>query len=209
MSEHSQGRRPRGRPAGSSTSRARILTVALTQFSEHGYGGTSLRNVARAADVDVSLVTHFFGNKAGLFTSSLEMLQSVPDGFITAVRGGRDGLPRRLTESFFAAWESPETGPSLRAVLRAASESPVASNAIAGLLEDTLLRGEQADDIDGVAVQAMLGQLLGLAFSRYLLRIRPIADLPVDALVTLATAALEATMDELTNLQQPRQRPAP
>ncbi|MFZ0531245.1 MAG: helix-turn-helix domain-containing protein [Propionicimonas sp.] len=48
--------------------------VALRQFAELGFPGTTIRSVANAADVDPSLITHFFVNEDGLFSASVDGL---------------------------------------------------------------------------------------------------------------------------------------
>jgi TetR/AcrR family transcriptional regulator, regulator of cefoperazone and chloramphenicol sensitivity len=54
------------RPVDDLTARARTRDAALVLFGEHGYRGTSIRDVARAAGVSPGLVQHHFGSKAGL-----------------------------------------------------------------------------------------------------------------------------------------------
>src|SRR6202789_1132038 len=49
---------------------ALILREARASFAEHGYAGTTLRAVARAADVDPALVYHYFGSKEGLLDAA-------------------------------------------------------------------------------------------------------------------------------------------
>jgi AcrR family transcriptional regulator len=48
------------------TTRARIRDAALRLFPEHGFSGTTLRDVAREAGVSPGLVVHHFGSKEGL-----------------------------------------------------------------------------------------------------------------------------------------------
>lgn len=48
------------------TTRARIREAALHLFPEHGFSGTTLREVAREAGVSAGLVVHHFGSKEGL-----------------------------------------------------------------------------------------------------------------------------------------------
>ncbi|MEM8673775.1 MAG: TetR/AcrR family transcriptional regulator [Cyanobacteria bacterium P01_G01_bin.67] len=43
-----------------------ILNVAERLFAEHGFAGTSLRNVIREAEVNLSAVNYHFGSKEGL-----------------------------------------------------------------------------------------------------------------------------------------------
>lgn len=54
------------RPIDDLTARARIRDAALELFGEHGYRGTSIRDVARRAGVSAGLVQHHFGSKRGL-----------------------------------------------------------------------------------------------------------------------------------------------
>jgi AcrR family transcriptional regulator len=52
--------------------RLALLEAAKAQFGQLGYDGTSLRDVARAAGVDVALIKRYFGGKEGLFTEALK-----------------------------------------------------------------------------------------------------------------------------------------
>ncbi|MGH3704927.1 MAG: TetR family transcriptional regulator, partial [Agromyces sp.] len=70
--------RPIGRRAGRSTTRASILEAALEQFSQRGFNGTSIRRIAAAADVDASLVTHYFGTKDALLRACIEEVGAGP-----------------------------------------------------------------------------------------------------------------------------------
>ena len=66
-------RRGPGRPrAGSEDKRARILNEAVVLFGEHGYAGTSLADIANAADISKAGLLHHFSSKDELFTKVLE-----------------------------------------------------------------------------------------------------------------------------------------
>ena len=56
-----------GRPEGDSFARDRILMAAEMAFAEHGYAGTSLREIVKRAHVTQALVTYYFGTKEALF----------------------------------------------------------------------------------------------------------------------------------------------
>jgi AcrR family transcriptional regulator len=61
-------RRPgRPRTASESDARERLLDEAERLFAEHGFYGVSVRDVTRAAGVDVALAHYHFGAKRGLF----------------------------------------------------------------------------------------------------------------------------------------------
>ncbi|GAA5136523.1 TetR/AcrR family transcriptional regulator [Alloalcanivorax gelatiniphagus] len=57
-----------GRPEGSNGQvRDRILDASELLFAERGYAGTTLREVADAAEVTQALINYYFGSKYGLF----------------------------------------------------------------------------------------------------------------------------------------------
>jgi len=56
-----------GRPEGESFARARILNAAEATFADHGYAGTSFRQIVDRANVTQALVTYYFGSKEALF----------------------------------------------------------------------------------------------------------------------------------------------
>lgn len=56
-----------GRPEGESFAREKILKAAEATFAEHGYTGTSLRQIVARAHVTQALVTYYFGSKEALF----------------------------------------------------------------------------------------------------------------------------------------------
>ncbi|WP_210542970.1 CerR family C-terminal domain-containing protein [Rhodoferax sp. PAMC 29310] len=47
--------------------RTRLLDAALTLFAEKGFAATSIRELALAAQVNVSAISYYFGDKAGLY----------------------------------------------------------------------------------------------------------------------------------------------
>lgn len=51
----------------------KIIEVAKVLFADHGYEGTSVREIAKVADVNVASVNYYFSSKENLF---LEILKS-------------------------------------------------------------------------------------------------------------------------------------
>ncbi|HEY4618815.1 MAG TPA: TetR family transcriptional regulator, partial [Flavobacterium sp.] len=46
-----------------------ILQVAETLFAEKGFDGTSIRNIAKEAKINVAMVSYYFGSKERLLES--------------------------------------------------------------------------------------------------------------------------------------------
>lgn len=61
----------------SETTRDRILDAAEALFADRGYYAAPMRDIAAAADVPTSLITHHFGTKEELFREVIE--RRVPD----------------------------------------------------------------------------------------------------------------------------------
>jgi AcrR family transcriptional regulator len=74
MTSLPQPRNP-GRPKGvDSNCYTTLLAVALSSFACHGYDGVSLRTIASSAGFNVSMVSHYFGSKAGLWQAVVDTM---------------------------------------------------------------------------------------------------------------------------------------
>jgi AcrR family transcriptional regulator len=63
----SSKRKRLGRPTGNINQRENILDAAEVDFSQRGYAGTSLKEVAASCGVTQALITYYFGTKQQLF----------------------------------------------------------------------------------------------------------------------------------------------
>ena len=57
---------PLGDSRSPAATKERILDAAETLFAQHGFGGTSLRQVTSRADVNIAAVNYHFGSKENL-----------------------------------------------------------------------------------------------------------------------------------------------
>lgn len=189
----SEGHQPlrRGRRSGGADSRELILAAARRLFSEHGFDGTSLRQVARAAEVDPALVHHFFKGKDELFALSVE-LPADPDEVLAGVA---DVDPAKRAEAVVRAvlrlWESPAQH-GLVAFIR----GTIGSKTKTALLREMVARTILSRIMTGVPGSAeevrMRGNLIatqmtGLMLVRYVVRLEPLASaLPEDVVRMVA-----------------------
>lgn len=64
-------------------SRAKLVAVATPLFAEKGFNGVSVREIASVADINVSMISYYFGGKEGLYSAVLNeqfaVLQRVSD----------------------------------------------------------------------------------------------------------------------------------
>ena len=59
--------------------RNRLLDAAMRLFAEHGFSKTSTRDIAEAAQVNISAISYYFGDKAGLYRAVFTDPRSNPD----------------------------------------------------------------------------------------------------------------------------------
>ena len=61
-----------GRKRDSERTRAALMTAALKEFSQNGFGGARIDQIAKSADVNIRMLYHYFGDKKGLYVAVLE-----------------------------------------------------------------------------------------------------------------------------------------
>ncbi len=99
VTDHNGGvatpREPNVRPSGS-TQRQHILSTALSLMSQQGVDGTSMRNLAAAAGLNVASLYHYFPSKKDLLVAVLEergFIDGVAAAALPAIsRGPASGL---------------------------------------------------------------------------------------------------------------------
>ncbi|RTR29586.1 TetR/AcrR family transcriptional regulator [Robertmurraya yapensis] len=79
-----------------------IVEAAILLFNEHGFNGTSIRDIAKKANVNVSNIAYYFENKRGLlehcFTEYFEAyLHQIESGFNFTEEGAL-GRIKKITE---------------------------------------------------------------------------------------------------------------
>jgi AcrR family transcriptional regulator len=59
--------------------RNRLLDASMRLFAEHGFSKTSTRDIAEAAQVNISAISYYFGDKAGLYRAVFIDPRTNPD----------------------------------------------------------------------------------------------------------------------------------
>jgi AcrR family transcriptional regulator len=178
--------RPRGRRPGGEDTRQLIVDAARDQFASVGYDAASLRGIARAAGVDAALVHHYFEGKPELFVAALELPANPRDVVGTVLAGGADGVGERMARFFFTVWDSPAGRERIVALLRSASTHDGAARMLREFVSREIFGRVTAElgTADGeLRANLAAGQMIGLAFLRYVVRLEPVATTPVDELV--------------------------
>jgi len=186
------GRRP-GRPE----TRAEILEAARELFAAEGYEGASLRAIARRAGVDPALVHHYFADKPALFMGAMRLPFDPRPVQEHGEAGGFSGT--RVVQRFVEMWDEAErTESNFVAVAQAMCASPAVADAVREFLGERVFA--RAPDPDGAAPGEPLAMrrralisahLVGLAWTRFVLRLEPVASASPELVARWAGPAIE------------------
>ncbi len=127
---------PRKRDASATTEA--ILTAARAVFTEKGYDGAGTREIAERAQVNVALISRYFGSKEGLFAAAVPPMMTLDAVMAGEMSGFGARLAASLTQktaktgfdpmlALLRAASSPEAVPILRQALQAQVLRPLAT----------------------------------------------------------------------------------
>ena len=195
--------RPRrsGRRSGDSGTREAILAAARSRFGDYGYDGATIRGIAADAGVDAALVHHFFGTKERLFAAAMRLPLSPGELVAAALAPGTRepgrGLGEHMLRTVLQAWEVAEMRSTFLGLLRSAVTSEQAAGMLREFATEAIL-GRLAGAVQGGAVgdaqfraALVASQVLGLALTRYVLQLEPLARADVDRLAAAIGPTLE------------------
>lgn len=196
-STHDMVKRGRGRPRGRPDTRLVIVQAARARFLADGYAATSIRAIARDAGVDHAAVKYHFGTKSELF-GAVMAVDLTPSRIFDAVVGQDPArVAERLVATLVTVWDQPPYRVRVEQLLADALTSPDAARFFREYLERevlarvaTLVGGADATKRAG-AVAATIG---GLVFTRYALRLEPVASMTPAEVVRYIAPAVDAAL---------------
>ncbi|CQD04965.1 transcriptional regulator [Mycobacterium lentiflavum] len=173
---------------------ARITAAARDEFAQHGWAGTTIRAVARGADVDPALVYHYFGSKEGLLDAATNPPQKFLDNVAKVWTTPIDRLGAALITVLLEAWADEEVAPTLRAILQTAAHEPATREKLRRIVEGSLMGVSHlgVDERDRLVRSGLVSsQMLGFALMRYVWKIEPIASMTDDEAIAAVAPNLQ------------------
>jgi AcrR family transcriptional regulator len=171
-----------------------ILDAATALFAQQGFERTTIRGVARAANVDPALVMQHFGSKDALFAAATLATVDV-DALVGAER---HELPRIALEHVLADFEDPDRRASAAALLRSCLTHPAAQRVVRdevmGTTQSHVARTIGGEDAE-LRAAVLNACTLGLTVARYLLEDPALARASHDDLARIMGPALRAIVD--------------
>ena len=169
--------------ARSEDTRSAILTAARKRFAMDGFERTTIRAVAADAGIDPSMVMRYYGSKDGLFSAATDIQLHLPD--LTGV--DRDRLGEALIRHWVELWEGALSDQVMIVLLRSAITNEEAAQQLRTIFTAQVMQAvaHVVDDPAEASTRAGLvsSQMLGLALTRYILQLPPVAELDQDTLI--------------------------
>ncbi len=140
-----------------------------------------MRSVAHEAGVDPRLVGYYFASKRALLEACLVPPPGFLDGVADATTSALETRGRVLVRFLLSSWEKRESSEVLRSIILIAAHEPVALARLQLIIRGSLINAvaENLDDHERLIRGGLIAtQMLGLAMTRYIWGIEPIATMP-------------------------------
>jgi AcrR family transcriptional regulator len=163
-------------------------------FARNGIGNTSIRAIAADAGVDSALVHHYFGTKEKLFTAAINVSFDPAQILVPLTAVPVAELGRTLPSLILPLWDS-EVGAGMVATLRSAITGDDLTM-FRSFLRDVVVHhlAARVDEPAGTGVlraEFAATQVLGVVMARHILRLEPMASLPVEQIVDTIAPTLQ------------------
>jgi AcrR family transcriptional regulator len=192
-----------GRRPGNADTRGEIVEAAKRVFAAKGYDGASLRAVAREAGVDPALVHHYFDGKASLFVAAMALpfdprdvqKQEHSDSATSSTTSGTI-----VVTGFLTMWDHAEgTGSSFAACVAGMAASASVADAMREFVAERVWNNSPVNEGENESTahqrRALVSsQLMGLAFTRYILRVPPVSTATPEEIARWAGPTLDRYM---------------
>lgn len=184
-----------GRRAVEHHSKSSILKAAQTEFAKDGYDKTTLRQIAKTADVNAAMIVHFFGSKQKLFVEAMVPIFEGPKQLPQALEGDIVTLGFRLATRFVTITSQPSTQKLMLGLLKSVSSEEKAAEMLRIFIGEAIInRVKPFLPGKNKELQAnILGsQLVGIFIARYIIKIEPLASTDASELIKYLAPRLQA-----------------
>lgn len=185
-----------GRRPGQTETREQIVAAARNQFGERGYDGTTIRGIAAQAGVNPALIHHFFGSKEQVFAATLNLPIDPPTVVAIVLDGPREKVAERILGLFLRLWRDPDSRASFLALVRSVSTNDRAALMMRQFIESVMLaRISDALGIPRLRLVALISQVMGIAMTRYIVGVEPIASAAEEEIIALVAPVIQHYID--------------
>jgi AcrR family transcriptional regulator len=168
--------------------------AARVTFAERGYARTTIREIARRADVANGLVLRHFGSKEKLFIAAAV---PGPRDLDDLLQGDPETLPQRIAHSYLTRMERASGDDPFLTLIRAAGSNEDAAIRLYNAMHERSVAAYRTAlpvPPSEARIELAAAQLIGVTFSRYIIKAGPLAQMPAQELERYLAMAIRASM---------------
>jgi AcrR family transcriptional regulator len=174
-----------------------VLDAARAAYARRGYLNTTLKGVAAAAGVAPDVVRRYYDNRESLFVAAMRLPFDPAMSIAQLMAPGIDGMGERLVRVTLRMLDDPETRDQLAEMVRDGAGASRATASLREFLEAEVV--DRAAVLLGVPdarmrVTLATSYLLGIATTRYVLKLEPLASASEDEIVALVAPAVQMAL---------------
>ena len=174
-----------------------VLDAARAAYARRGYLNTTLKGVAAAAGVAPDVVRRYYDNRESLFVAAMRLPFDPAMSIAQLMAPGIDGMGERLVRVTLRMLDDPETRDQLAEMVRDGAGASRATASLREFLEAEVV--DRAAVLLGVPdarmrVTLATSYLLGIATTRYVLKLEPLASASEDEIVQLVAPAVQMAL---------------
>ncbi|WP_046733281.1 TetR/AcrR family transcriptional regulator [Streptomyces humi] len=173
--------------------RRAILEAAAQAFAERGYHRATLRDIARRAGVTHGSVLRHFGSKENLFLAAVPGTRDID----ALAEDTQEPLASRIARGYVRRMEGADGNDTFVALLRSAADDTGSAAALYVAMQErtdaVYRRFLDAYDLEH-RLPFVAALLVGVTFSRYVVRAGALAEMSAEQLTADLTASLEAVL---------------
>ena len=193
-----------------------LLDAARAAYDKRGYLGTTIKGVAAAAGVAPDVAMRYYRNREQLFAAAMRLPFDPATAVPEMIAPGLDGMGDRLVSLMLTLMGDEQVRGDLRRVLNSSGAANLSMSAARTVLpvddqvvvEQIRLMSEYLSStvLDRVVaavgvpdarmrVAVISSYLVGIATTRYILRLEPLASATDDEVVSMVGPAVQALLD--------------
>jgi AcrR family transcriptional regulator len=174
-----------------------VLDAARAAYARRGYLNTTLKGVAAAAGVAPDVVRRYYDNRESLFVAAMRLPFDPAMSIAQLMAPGIDGMGERLVRVTLRLLDDPETRDQLAEMVRDGAGASRATASLREFLDAEVV--DRAAVLLGVPdartrVALATSYLLGIATTRYVLKLEPLASASEDEIVQLVAPAVQMAL---------------
>lgn len=165
-----------------------VLEAARAAYARRGYLNTTIKGVAATAGVAPDVVRRYYANREALFAAAMRLPFDPAMSIAALLAPGIDGLGDRMVRVTLRMLDDPETRDQLAEMVKDGAGATKATSALREFFEtemiDRVVAFLGAPDARMRVVLAT-SYLMGVAASRYVLQVEPLASATEDEVVAM------------------------